>query len=92
MRMHALSDFRSYWLPSFSSLNGPANLAYLVQQMELLGVRPSQVRLFPYFGHGAFREVLSYGEYHQDERLSRASRCEHARGRFLGKMYMPIFW
>jgi len=78
MRTHALSDFRSYWLPSFSSLNGPANLAYLVQQMELLGVRPSQVRLFPYFGHGAFREVLSYGEYHQDERLSRASRSAAA--------------
>ena len=78
--MHTLSDFRNYWLPSFSSFNGPASLAYLVQQLVLLGVRPYQVRLFPCFGHVAAREVISYYEHHRETPHGRATRSVEISG------------
>lgn len=62
MLVPGLQRLTAYELPSFSSLNGPANLAYLVQQLELMQVHPAAVRLIPYFGHGVDREILPYKE------------------------------
>lgn len=51
-----------YELPTLSSLNGPANLAYLVQQLEWMQVCPACIRLIPHFGHALDREILPYQE------------------------------
>lgn len=51
-----------YELPPLSAVNGPANLAYLVQQLEWLQAHPAAIRLIPHFGHALDREILPYEE------------------------------
>ena len=47
-------------IPSFSSWNGPASLAHVVQVLTDMGVPATGVRLLPVIGHPAHREILPY--------------------------------
>lgn len=53
-----------FGLPILSSLNGPSNLAYLVQQIETVRLHPRSIRLTPHFGHALDREIMPYRELH----------------------------